>query len=268
MPGSLGAKIGEGATADVHAWAPGRVVKLLKAGLPQRLIAHEARLTRAVFSSGAPAPEVFDHVSVEGRFGVVMSHLEGPTLMQLTKSGAVTYAEAGAVLAGLLQAVHKIRPPPDAPMLRDYMAESVARVGAKLPKHIAAGVLETMNRLSPGDGLCHGDPNPGNVIMTAEGPRLIDWIGAMRAPPALDLASAHVLLSELAPEIADDPERPRAVHASLHTAYAGLTGMSPAALAKTVEPYLPVVRMLVLLGGAVPALCTHLIRSLEAHFPA
>ena len=32
MQGSLGEKIGEGAFADVHAWAPGQVVKLFKAG--------------------------------------------------------------------------------------------------------------------------------------------------------------------------------------------------------------------------------------------
>jgi hypothetical protein len=35
MRGSLGEKIGEGVFADVHAWAPGQVVKLLKAGVPQ-----------------------------------------------------------------------------------------------------------------------------------------------------------------------------------------------------------------------------------------
>ena len=31
MGGSLGQKIGGGATADIHAWAPGQVVKLFKA---------------------------------------------------------------------------------------------------------------------------------------------------------------------------------------------------------------------------------------------
>ena len=31
MPGFLEEKIGEGAFADVHAWAPGQVVKLFKA---------------------------------------------------------------------------------------------------------------------------------------------------------------------------------------------------------------------------------------------
>ena len=32
MRGSLGEKINEGGTADIHAWAPGQVVKLFKEG--------------------------------------------------------------------------------------------------------------------------------------------------------------------------------------------------------------------------------------------
>ena len=90
----------------------------------------------------------------------------------------------------------------------------------------------------------------------------------MRAPAALDLASAHVVLTELAPQIADDPERPRAINAALQAAYADLAGTSPAALAASVEPYLPVVRALVLLGGAVPTQSARLVQRLEADFPA
>ena len=52
MRGLLGEKIGEGATADIHAWAPGQVLKLFKAGVPQQFSWHEARMTRAVFAAG------------------------------------------------------------------------------------------------------------------------------------------------------------------------------------------------------------------------
>ena len=79
MHGSLGGKIGEGAWSDVHAWAPGQVVKLFKAGFTRRHSWWEARMTRAAFAAGAPAPEVFDEVTVEGRFGVVLQRLDGPT---------------------------------------------------------------------------------------------------------------------------------------------------------------------------------------------
>jgi hypothetical protein len=100
--------------------------------------------------------------------------------------------------------------------------------------------------------------------MTAEGPRLIDWTQTVRAPAAYDLAVCHVLLSELAPEIVDDPERPRAVNAAVQSEYARLAGMSPAALAAAIEPYLPIVYVNALLAGVWPNQREQLIQRVEA----
>src|ERR1700743_3031646 len=118
MEGSLGAKIGEAAFADVHAWAPGQVLKLFKAGVPRWLGRHEARMTRAAFAAGAPVPEVFDEVDLDGRFGIALARLDGPTLLQLSRSGALTFEQTGAILATVCMAVHNTRPPPDVPALR------------------------------------------------------------------------------------------------------------------------------------------------------
>src|ERR1700754_1469440 len=98
MQGSLGEKIGEGSFADVHAWAPGQVVKLFKAEFPRRIALYEARMTRAVFAAGGPAPEVLDEGEVEGRLGLVLPRLDGPTLLELLQAGAVTPQAAAAIL--------------------------------------------------------------------------------------------------------------------------------------------------------------------------
>jgi len=265
MRGSLGEKIGEGAYSDVHAWAPGQVVKLFKAGFPRRHSWWEARMIRAVFAAGAPAPEVFDEITLEGRFRVVLRRFDGPTLLQLSRSGAMTPEQTGAILATLALSVHKTAPPPDVLSLRDRMAGSSRLSSGILPKHIATGILTLIERLTPGDGLCHGDLHPDNVIMTAGGPRIIDWTGAIRAPAALDLACCHVVLCELAPKFVDDPERPRAYNAVMQSEYARLAGMSPEALTAAIEPYLPIVRVRVLLGPAASsALRERLIQLVEA----
>ena len=267
MQRSLGEKIGEGAFADVHAWAVGQVVKLFKAAIPQRVGMHEARMTRAAFAAGAPAPEVLDEVTLDGRFGIVLSWLDGPTLLHLLRTGAMTPQQAGAILAILALSIHKMRPPPNVLLLRDWMDLTLRRYSDKLPKRIAIGILRWIEHLSPGDGLCHGDLHPGNVIMTADGPRLIDWLGMVRAPPALDLAISHIILSEIAPDLADDPDRPRAVNAAMQSEYARLVGMSPAALTAATEPYLPIVCVFALLGPATnPAQRQRLIQRAEAAF--
>lgn len=267
MHQGLGPKMGDGATADVHAWASGQIVKLYKPGVPRAVSMHEARMTRAVHAAGVQAPDVIDDVTIDGRIALVMTRFDGPTLMQLTKDKSVSYAEAGDVLAACLRAVHAAAPPPDVPRLRDYLAHTLRHARAPLPPRIVGGLLALIDDLPPDAGLCHGDPNPGNVIMTPDGPRLIDWVAAVRAAPAYDLASAHVLLTELAPLVADDPERPRAVNAALQSAYARRSGMTPEALAAAMKPFLPIVRALALLGGAVPALAATLTARLERDFP-
>jgi streptomycin 6-kinase len=266
MRGSLGEKIGEGASADVHAWASGQVVKLFKSGSSRRLGWHEAHMTDAVFAAGGPAPQVFGVVILEGRLGIVLSRFDGPTLLQLTRTGAVTRGQAGAIRAALCRAVHKTPPPPGVLSLRGWADAWLRSAGGQLPAPIAPGILALVERLQPGDELCHGDLHPGNVIMTAHGPRLIDWSGTVRAPAALDLGRCHVTLCDLvyAPEDFD-PERPRALNAAVQSEYARLAGISPAALTAAVEPYLPILRAFALADRATnPARRERLIQRVEA----
>jgi len=122
-------------------------------------------------------------VPLEGRFGIVLQRLDGPTQLQLSRSGAMTRERTGAILATLAISVHKIAPPPDVFSLRDTMGSSRLS-GGMLPERIATGILTLIDRLAPGDGLCHGDLHPGNVIMTADGPRIIDWGVRPVRPPA------------------------------------------------------------------------------------
>ena len=252
MQGSLGEKINQGGTADIHAWAPGQVVKLFKEGFPRRLGQQEARVTQAVFAAGVPAPEVFGEVTLYGRFGIVLGRLYGPTLLQVTRSGAVTFAQAGAILASLGLSVHRMSPPPEAFHLRGWMDTAFRFSGDIVPKHIASGILSLIDRLQqPGDGLCNGDIHPENVIMTADGPRLIDWTFSIREPAALDYGSTHISLTEFALDVTDNPQRPLAVNAAAQSEYARLSGKPVAALRQAMETWRPIAigRYFLLMGG-------------------
>jgi Ser/Thr protein kinase RdoA (MazF antagonist) len=264
MQGSLGNKIGEGALSEVYAWAPGQVVKLLKPGFPRQMARFEIRMIRAVLAAGAPAPEVFGEVALEGRFGMVLQRLDGPTLLQLSRTGAVTFEQAGAIIAALAISLHKKVAPPEVLSMREYMENWLRHDDGKVPKHLATEILALIDRLPLGDGLCHTDLSPGNVIMTADGPRLVDWGAAMRGPAALELGFLHVVLSEVAPEIADNPERPRATNMAAQSEYARLAGISAAELTAAMDPYLPIVRTFAVLGNVVPSLRSRLIERIEA----
>jgi Ser/Thr protein kinase RdoA (MazF antagonist) len=264
MQGYLGEKLGEGVFADVYGWAPGQVVKLAKAGIPRRNVRHEACVTRAVFAAGLPVPEVFGEVACDERCGILLQRLDGPTLLEHYKSGAVSFDRAGAILASLAISVHETPPPPEVPALRDYLRASLKHHGDALSSDTVDGLLSRIDRLQPEGGLCHGDLHPGNVIMTAAGPTMIDWISTVRAPAAFELAYIHVSLSELAAEVADDPERPRSVNRAAQSEYARQAGTSVAALTDAMKPYLPIARVLIAHGAPSPALREQLIQRVEA----
>ena len=252
MRGSLGEKINQGGTSDIHAWAPGQIVKLFKEGFPLQLGQQEALITKALFAAGAPVPEAFGEVTLDGRFGIVLARLDGPTLLQATRSGAVTFAQAGGCLASLALSIHRMSPPPEAFDLRNWMEVALKDLADMVSKPVAAGILALIDRLrQPGDGLCHGDIHPNNVIMTASGPRLIDWTFAIRAPAALDHSLTHLNLTEFALEITDNPQRPLAVNAAAQSEYARLSGLPEAALRQVMETWLPIaiIRYFLLMGG-------------------
>src|SRR3954453_15893120 len=127
MQGSLGENIGEGAFSEAYAWAPGQVVKLFKAGVSHLLGRHEVRMIRAVRGAGVPAPEVLGEVTLDGRFGILMERLDGPTLWHLSRTGAVTFEQAGAIVAALAMSLHKTSPPPEVLSMRQYMEAELRR---------------------------------------------------------------------------------------------------------------------------------------------
>lgn len=264
MTSELGAKIGEGAFAEVFAWAPGQVVKLFRAGFPQRGVRHEARVTRAVNMAGAPSAEVFEELTLQDRSGFVMSRLEGPTLLQLSRSGQIAHHETGAILADLASAVHQVPPPSEVPTLQIYLRAALTRSPESVPADLHPGLRAYIDQLPSGETLCHADLHPGNVIMTSEGPRLVGWGGAVCAPGTYDLALCQVLLGELIPRLVDDPDRPLSVNAAIQSGYAQTAGLSLHALTEAASPFLPAVRLHALLSGAWPGQKAHLMRQIEA----
>jgi Ser/Thr protein kinase RdoA (MazF antagonist) len=265
VDGALGEKIGEGVSADVHVWAPGRVVKLFRADAPARIPRWEARMTQAVFAAGGPAQEVLGMVEAEGRVGFVTPRLEGRTLQAHLRSGDMTAQEGGAILAALALSVHRTPAPPKVLPMRDYMALSLQAPDAGIPPSIARGVLALIERLPPDDRLSHGDLHPGNVILTPQGPRIIDWLGAKRGGAALELACCRFLWTELEHESLGGPRLRRALDAAVQSEYARLAGLSTEALGAAIQAHLPIVRVFFLLGGfARPATRARLLRLCEA----
>ena len=100
--------------------------------------------------------------------------------------------EAARQLARLHLALHECTAPDSLPAQREVLARRIGEAPL-LSGTEREAALQALARQPAGDRLCHGDFHPGNLMLTADGPVIIDWIDASRGCPAADLARSSLL---------------------------------------------------------------------------
>ncbi|MFF5299981.1 phosphotransferase [Streptomyces sp. NPDC013161] len=148
--------------------------------------AAEGAVMEHVRAHGYPVPRVRPG---DSRTELVMERLSGPTMVEAIVAGAIDSVEAGTVLASLLRQLH-------------------ALPGRR-----------------PGTRVLHLDLHPENVLLTPDGPRVIDWATAEDGDPGLDWGLSAIILAQ----VAVDDDQPvagsaRALLVSLLADPSGLTG--------------------------------------------
>jgi aminoglycoside phosphotransferase (APT) family kinase protein len=181
-----------GRTAEVFAWKDGQVLKLFLDWVPSVWVETEAKVSRAVYEAGLPAPATEGLVEVNGRRGIVFERVEGPSMLAEFRSKPWKLVRSARQLAELHAAIHAL-PGAELPANRQRLEGSI-RAAQALPAPTKEAVLSALARLPDGDALLHGDFHPDNVIMTARGPIIIDWMTATRGNPLADVARTSMLL--------------------------------------------------------------------------
>ena len=189
--------LGHGRTAEVYAWKENSVLKLFVPGFPSTLADQEVEGTRAANAAGIPSPQLRDVITVDGRRGLVLERLTGHSMLSLLAHEPMRVTHYAGIFAELQARIHDCHVP-GLTSRREDLARRIARAG--VVAHIKGDALATLEQLPGGDGLCHCDFHPGNVLMTPQGPIVIDWSFASRGTPASDAARTALLL-----RIADAP---------------------------------------------------------------
>jgi aminoglycoside phosphotransferase (APT) family kinase protein len=184
--------VGEGREAEIFEWDEGRVLRLMRDPDREESMHRSVAAMAAARASGAPVPEVFEEVTLDGRPGVVMSRVDGDDLFAEISRRPwrfVGYAlELGVVHARLHDAVA----PPSLMTQRELSTSRIERVD--LDRDLRELALATLTRLPDGDRVLHGDFHPGNVLVTTTGPVVIDWTNAARGDAAADVARTQLML--------------------------------------------------------------------------
>ena len=155
LPGPL---IGSGRAADVYAIGGGRVLRRYRKAYS---CAAEADLMRYLREAGYPVPAVF---AVDGA-DLVMQRLHGRDMLADLSSRPWRVARHARTLARLHDQLHQIAAP--------------------------AG----LRRFGSGGQVLHMDLHPGNVMLTADGPFVIDWSNGCAGEAGADVAMAYLIMA-------------------------------------------------------------------------
>ncbi|MBN1287750.1 MAG: phosphotransferase [Anaerolineae bacterium] len=188
-----GELIGRGRTADVFAWDDGRALKLFADWMPAGAVQREADLGRKVHETGLPVPAVYGVVEVDGRRGIVYERVEGPTMIGMFGKRPWLGGKLARTLAELQAATHAQKVS-GFPSRREYFARRTRATDA-LSADQKEHILQALHALPDDNALCHGDLHPENVLMTARGPVIIDWIDATQGHPLADVARTWMMLT-------------------------------------------------------------------------
>lgn len=211
-PGEFSHRIGSGRTAEIFRLRDGRIIKLLAASVPQTRAERELRFAQQAEAAGLPVWPVRDLVRCGDRWGLIGQRLPSGTtslarrLMQRPWE-VNRWFSAFVALHRQINSTSAENFPP----IRKRLARRIR--SSNLPKEAIAAALKRLRKLPDGNGLCHGDLHPANILI-ADGRLLaIDWASAGRGPRALDAARTIFLLSfGSAPGLASRLVRPIGQH--------------------------------------------------------
>src|SRR5205085_12360100 len=203
MP-ELGPLLASGRDADIFAYGPGLVVRRSRRG---RSMEREAKVMQYVAARGVPVPRVEDVRA--GGTELVMERIDGPTMLDALFRRPWTLRRNAERLAMLHQRLHEIAAP---------------------------GWLESF--LDGNVCVVHLDLHPLNVVLSPNGPVLLDWTNARAGAADVDVAVTRLVLA--AAELRDTGVRAAAVRVTRtmflrafvrHFALAGVRAWLPAVAA-------------------------------------
>lgn len=136
-------------------------------------------------------PKINSIEVVEGKWAIILDFIEGITLQSMMDSNPEKENEYLNLFVDLQMTVFRQK----APLLNKMREKFNGKISATELDAATRYELHTRLNSMPGrNNLCHGDFNPTNVIITADGtPFIIDWAHATQGNACADVARSYML---------------------------------------------------------------------------
>jgi tRNA A-37 threonylcarbamoyl transferase component Bud32 len=193
--GSRLVKIAEGREAELFAYGDGRVLRLYRTAREAAAVQYQATILQTAAAAGIRVPAYIETVTVDGRPGLVLERIEGDDLFELIARRPWRVWPLSSLTARLHAEMHECLAPPQLVPTREAHRRAIDRaVSSGAPPEFTAPALQRLEQLPDGDRMLHGDFHPGNVMLTGDGPVIIDWTAASRGSPEADFARTGMIL--------------------------------------------------------------------------
>jgi thiamine kinase-like enzyme len=206
MQVKLGSKIGEGGCSEVFEWENNRkIIKLAKTNTDHEAMRREYNNNRIAWDNGLSVAQPFELLDIEGRPGIVFERIYGETLLERFMKQILKHLTAEddskemdhedndiLITARILNEIHSISIL-NMPSQREKMKHSIRR-GDYLTFAEKEAIIDILENLPTKRQLCHGDPNPGNILIRDGKAVIIDWMDASVGNPEADLAEYIIMI--------------------------------------------------------------------------
>ena len=186
-----GPKLADGRTAEVFAWGEDQVLKLYREGWPRRVVEFEHKQALASQQTGYRVPKVGEIVEIDGRVGIVYQRVEGETMLSVFEKNMLKFPGVVRQMTDLHLEMHRC----EASGLETIVQRLTDKIGRVelLTDDERNRILKHLRALPTDNKLLHGDFHPDNIMLTPDGPVIIDWIDATLGHPLADVARTTVL---------------------------------------------------------------------------
>lgn len=200
----IGRKLGEGGTSEVFEWGNNKVIKLAKPNTDVSALQREYKNNLTVWKMGLSVPKPFEVVEFNHRPGIIFERVDGESIKDrlfkiIIEGTGVNNSEIDwtdvRVTAHLLSELHQLSNDEIRPQ-RDFLKRQIQSV-EYLSEDEKKDVIGLLDYLPEKNKICHGDPNPNNILISRGEPVFIDWNDATIGNPESDVAE-YILVIKFA----------------------------------------------------------------------
>ena len=168
-----------------------KVIKLFDKDYSKADVLNEALNQARVESSGLNIPGILEVTTIDGKWAIVSEFVEGETLASLMEKNPDKLDEYLEMFVSLQMEMHTKK----VPLLNKLKDKMNAKISATTLDATTRYELHTrLEGMPKHTKLCHGDFNPSNIIVKADGTLyILDWSHATQGNASADVARTYLL---------------------------------------------------------------------------